>query len=61
MINIDPNFIHYNQISIFGSFSSTPKDMNEAMNLINSKEIDLKSLISHRFSLLNIKEAFRSS
>ena len=42
MINIDPNFIHYNQISIFGSFSSTPKDINEAMNLINSKEIDHK-------------------
>ncbi len=61
MINIDPNFIHYNQISIFGSFSSTPKDMNEAMNIINLKEINLKSLISHRFSLPNIKEAFSTA
>jgi len=48
MINIDPNFIHYNQISIFGSFSSTPKDINEAMNLINSKQIDIKELITKK-------------
>jgi L-iditol 2-dehydrogenase len=61
MINIDPNFIHYNQISIFGSFSSTPKDMKEAMNIINLKEINLNSLISHRFSLINIKEAFSTT
>jgi L-iditol 2-dehydrogenase len=61
MINIDPNLIHSNQISIFGSFSSTPKDMNEAMNIINLKEIDLKSLISHKYSLINIKEALSTA
>ena len=59
MINIDPNFIHYNQISIFGSFSSTPKDINEAMNLINSKEIDIKELITKKFSLFEIEEALQ--
>ncbi len=61
MINIDPNFIHYNQISMFGCFSSTPKDMNEAMNIINLKEINLKSLISHSFSLIDIKEALTTA
>ncbi len=61
MINIDPNFIHYNQISIFGSFSSTPKDINEAMNLINSKEIDIKELITKKFSLFEIEEALQDT
>lgn len=61
MINIDPNFIHYNQISIFGSFSSTPKDINEAMNLINSKEIDIKELITKKFTLFEIEEALQAT
>ncbi len=61
VINIDPNFIHYNQVSIFGSFSSTPNDMSEAMNIINFKEINLKSLITQEFSLYKIKDAFFTS
>jgi L-iditol 2-dehydrogenase len=60
-ISIDPNFIHYNQISVFGTFSSTPNNMIEAMNLVNSKEIDLKSLITQTFPLASVKEAFLTS
>jgi len=56
--SIDPNYIHYNQISISGSFSSTPNNMIEAMNLVNSKEIDMKNLVTHTFSLTKLKEAF---
>lgn len=58
IMNIDPNFIHYNQVSIIGSFSSNPKDLSDAMNIINSGEIDLKSLVSQKFSLFKIKDAF---
>jgi L-iditol 2-dehydrogenase len=60
-ISIDPNFIHYNQVSVFGTFSSTPNNMIEAMNLVNSKEIDLKSLITQTFPLASVKEAFLTS
>jgi len=60
-VSIDPNFVHYNQVSVFGSFSSTPNNMIEAMNLVNSKEIDLKSLITQTFSLASVKEAFLTS
>jgi L-iditol 2-dehydrogenase len=60
-IRIDPNFIHYNQVSVFGSFSSTPHNMIEAMNLVDSKEIDLKSLITQTFPLASVKEAFLTS
>ena len=58
MMNIDPNFIHYNQVTVVGSFSSTPKDIKESMNIINSKEIDIKKLVSQRFPLFQIKDAF---
>jgi L-iditol 2-dehydrogenase len=60
-VNVDPNFIHYNQVSVLGSFSSTPKDIKEAMKIIDDKEIDLKSLISQKYSLFKIKDAFLST
>jgi L-iditol 2-dehydrogenase len=56
---IDPNFLHYNQISITGSFSSTPSMLRQAVSLASRKEIDLSSVISHKFSLQNIHEAIR--
>ncbi len=61
IIHIDPNYIHYNQISIFGSFSSSPNNMIEAMDLVDSKEIDLRRLITRTFSLDKIKDAFQNA
>ncbi|MDQ4073326.1 MAG: zinc-binding dehydrogenase, partial [Thermoproteota archaeon] len=61
IISIDPNFIHYNQVSVFGSFSSNPMDMVEAMGLAKSKQIDLNQLITHRFPLDKINEAIHAS
>lgn len=58
---IDPNFIHYNQISVSGSFSSNPSDLAEAMKLVDRKEITLRDLITNTFSLQNIENAFKTS
>ncbi len=55
------NLIHYNQISVIGSFSSTPKDMITARKMLELKEIDLKYLISNKFSLFDIQNAFLTS
>jgi L-iditol 2-dehydrogenase len=56
-ISIDPNWLHYNQISLIGSFSSTPDMLQEAVRLAADKQIDLGKIISHRFSLDRIEEA----
>ena len=56
-IPIDPNWLHYNQISITGSFSSTPSMFYEAVRLASTKQVDLSKIISHRYSLNNIEEA----
>jgi L-iditol 2-dehydrogenase len=56
-ISFDPNWLHYNQISITGSFSSTPSTLQEAVRLACDQEIDLSKLISRRYSLADIKEA----
>ena len=39
---IDANFIHYNQTTVMGSFSSTPENLKEAMKLVDSGEIRIE-------------------
>ena len=56
-VPIDPNWLHYNQISITGSFSSTPTMLYEAARLASTKEVDLTKIVTHRYSLSNIEEA----
>ena len=60
-IRIDPNWLHYNQISITGSFSSTPSMLYEAARLASTKKIDLTKILTHRYSLSNIEEAILAS
>ncbi|MDE1829753.1 MAG: alcohol dehydrogenase catalytic domain-containing protein [Thaumarchaeota archaeon] len=54
---IDPNWLHYNQISITGSFSSTPQMLQNATKLASEGKINLSRVISHRYSLDNIEQA----
>ena len=61
LISIDPNFIHYEQISIYGSFSSNPENLREAMSLVSSNEIRLKELITHIFTLKEIEKAIKTA
>jgi L-iditol 2-dehydrogenase len=55
--SLDPNFLHYNQISITGSFSSTPSTLMEAVKLASSGEINLSKLVSHAYHLEDIIQA----
>ncbi|MDF2727366.1 MAG: putative alcohol dehydrogenase superfamily, zinc-containing [Nitrososphaera sp.] len=54
---LDSNWLHYNQISITGTFSSTPKMLNEAARIASEKTIDLSAIVTHKYSLPEIEEA----
>ena len=54
---LDANWMHYNQISITGSFSSTPKMLEEATRIAADKVIDLSAIITHKYSLSEIEKA----
>jgi L-iditol 2-dehydrogenase len=56
-ISLDPNWLHYNQISVTGSFSSTPAMLHKAARLAANRQVDLSKIITHRYSLDNIQEA----
>ncbi|MEM3871562.1 MAG: alcohol dehydrogenase catalytic domain-containing protein [Nitrososphaeria archaeon] len=60
-IGMNPNKIHYNEIKITGTFGHTPFTFSKAVELITSKKIDVKPLITHVFPLEKIKEAFETS
>jgi L-iditol 2-dehydrogenase len=54
---LDANWLHYNQITITGSFSSTPKMLREATRIASEKTIDLSAIVTHKYSLRKIEEA----
>jgi L-iditol 2-dehydrogenase len=58
---LDANWLHYNQISITGSFSSTPKMLCEATRIASEKIIDLSSMVTHTYSLSEIEEAIEAT
>ncbi len=57
----DPNLIHYNQISIMGSFSSTPSMLQEAARLASTGEVDLSKMVTNRYSLNKIGDAITAT
>jgi L-iditol 2-dehydrogenase len=57
MFSLDPNYLHYNQISITGSFSSTPYSLMQAAKLASQGEINLSTLVTHKYHLRDIEQA----
>lgn len=56
--NIDPNIIHYNQINVLGSSSSTIRTRARALNLLAMKRVQVNPLISDILPLDRIEEGF---
>ena len=59
-IEIDPNFIHYNLITIKGSVSYSISEFVESINLVTKGLINPKDVITDILSLDKIEEAFIS-
>jgi len=60
-LSLDPNWLHYNQITITGSFSSVPENLQQAARLASNRDINLSEIISHRYSLANIKKGISAT
>jgi L-iditol 2-dehydrogenase len=50
--------IHYKQLWITGSYHFTPSGFRRALDLIARGEVQVEPLISHRFGLDDITQAF---
>lgn len=56
-MTIDPNTIHYKSLKVIGTYTQNPDAFRRAVNLISSKRLNIRRLISHRFPLTQIKDA----
>jgi len=58
-ITFNPNLIHYNELTLTANQNAPPSCFARALELMNSKQVDVGKLITHRFALKDVPEAFR--
>jgi len=54
---LDPNLIHYNEVSLIGSFGYTYVEYSKALKLLSEHQELVSKIISHRFKIEDFKEA----
>jgi L-iditol 2-dehydrogenase len=57
-IKLNAEQLHYGEMTILGSFHTTPLHFRKALNLIALRTIDVRPLITKKMKLEEIKEAF---
>ncbi len=57
----DTNLVHYRQMLVTGSHDFTPHHFTTALKLISHKIVDVAPLISHRFELDGVRDAFETA
>jgi len=58
-VTLNPNLIHYNEVSLIGSYLSTPEIFSEALRLITSGRVDPGRIVSDIYPLNEIEKAFQ--
>jgi L-iditol 2-dehydrogenase len=57
-VKVNAEMLHYGEVTVMGTFHTTPLHFRKALNLIASRAIDVRSLITRKMKLDDIKEAF---
>ncbi|HET6517531.1 MAG TPA: zinc-dependent dehydrogenase [Nitrosopumilaceae archaeon] len=57
-LNIDVSKVYSKEITITTSYAASDHDTKKAMELIKSSQADVKSLITHKYSILETQKAF---
>lgn len=56
---IDLNTIHYREISILGSSGHSVRELQEAIDLMRNKKLNVKSLITHKLTLDEVEKGIK--
>ncbi len=60
-VKVDPRWLHQQEITLTGTYASTPADFTKCLQLIKEEAIIVSDLISHRFTLDSFDEAVESA
>lgn len=60
-VALNANIIHYKEMLASGSFASTPYEFHQTVKLTASGILNVKPLITHRFSLDDTSQAFETA
>ncbi len=58
-VTLNTNLIHYKELSVLATTGSSKDDFYKTLHILASGRISLKPLISHRYKIENINEAFK--
>ena len=61
MAEMDVNAIHYNELTVTGAFGLARRDFDLAFDLVASGRFNVKSLVTHRFPLEDVVDAFAAA
>jgi len=60
-VALNANIIHYKEILVSGSFASTPYEFHQTVMLAASGKLNMKPVVTHRFSLDYASKAFEAT
>jgi L-iditol 2-dehydrogenase len=58
---IEANLIHYGELNVTGTSACTREDFRQALDLLSSGQLQAGPLVTHRFPLARIEEAFETT
>jgi L-iditol 2-dehydrogenase len=58
LTSLDFNDLYFRELSLVPSYSCGPRDTRRAYQLLRSRAVDVSSLITHRFALTDIQQAY---
>jgi L-iditol 2-dehydrogenase len=57
---LDMNQLHYKELSILGAYGATHRQYRITMDYLNRRREDLEGVVTHRFGLEQIADAFET-
>ena len=57
MAQVDPNLVHYRELTLSGSANATLDDYASAVEMLSTGSIDLSQLLTHEFALSDVSSA----
>ena len=58
VLPIDTNYLHYNEISVFGAFASARRHYEQALEMVSRGDLPWGRFVTHNFKLDQITDAF---